>query len=226
MRETFRWLATYPGRFGGASLQNLRNGFGNFASPQNPFFTGRIAMVMQGPWLFNFIKKYAPDDFEWGVAPFPSADPARHPGVTVADCDVLVIPRGAPHPAEAFRFIQYVNSQPVMEKLCLGQQKFSPLRTVSTGFYDRHPNPDIRVFVDLAASPNARLTPRLITWPECKNALNAAVDDVLLGGGEPERYLPALERRLTRSGAHKAARWERISQARLEAWNRLVKENR
>jgi multiple sugar transport system substrate-binding protein len=222
VRATFDWLQSYPKRFGGQALQALRNGFGNFASPQNSFFTGRVAMTLQGPWLFNFIAQYAPKDFEWGVAPFPSFDPKKFPNVTIAECDVLVIPKGSKHVKEAFHFLQYVSSQAVLEKLCLGQRKFSPLREVSPDFYKRHPNPRIKVFVDLAWSPNALLAPRQILWPQIKSALSVAIDQELLKGEDPALLLEPIEQRLDRIRKRQEARWERISQARLEEWQHLA----
>ena len=82
--QAYEWIESYPKRFGADSLLGFREGFGNFASPQNPFFTGRVAMVLQGVWIYNFIKNYAPADFEWGVAPFPSVDPERSEGCRVS----------------------------------------------------------------------------------------------------------------------------------------------
>jgi ABC-type glycerol-3-phosphate transport system substrate-binding protein len=226
MRATFDWLRTYPERFGGDDLSKLRNGFGNFASPQNPFFTGRIAMTMQGPWLHNFIGQYAPEGFEWGVAPFPSADGNLAEPVTLLEADVLVIPKGAAHPREAFEFIQYVNSQAALEKLCLKQQKFSPRRVVSEGFYRAHANPDIRTFYDLAASPRARVVPQLRSWMECRNDLNSAVDSVMLQGAAAKVSLPALQKKQTRVHERDQARWERVAEKRLAEWRALVEETR
>jgi len=100
-RAMLQWLQSYPSRFGGQNLLSLSDGFGQFASSQNPFLTGRVAMVMQGVWMDNYIKRYGPVDFEYGVAPFPSVDPVRFPNVTVAESDVLVIPAGARHPQES-----------------------------------------------------------------------------------------------------------------------------
>jgi hypothetical protein len=94
------WIASYPERFGARDLLSFRDGFGNFASPQNAFFTGRVAMVLQGPWIQNFIRDFAPDDFEWGAAAFPSSDPAKSGEVTLVETHVLVIPAGAKHPRE------------------------------------------------------------------------------------------------------------------------------
>ena len=72
----------------------LRGAFGNFASPDNPFFNGKVAMIMQGVWMNNFIKNYAPSDFEYGAAAFP--EETEHPGapMTSAETDILVIPTG------------------------------------------------------------------------------------------------------------------------------------
>ncbi len=130
----FRWIASYPKRFGPRDLLGFHDAFGNFASPQNPFFTGRVAMVLQGPWIYTFIKNFAPADFEWGVAAFPSIDPSKFRDVTLAETDALLIPAGAQHPREAFEFIRYVNTQKPMEKLCIAQRKFSPLRETSPDF--------------------------------------------------------------------------------------------
>ena len=62
-RHFFGWLESYPKRFGGPAMFQLRGAFGNFASPDNPFFNGKVAMIMQGVWMNNFIKNYAPADF-------------------------------------------------------------------------------------------------------------------------------------------------------------------
>src|ERR1041385_9224591 len=115
----FEWLRHYAEKFGVDNLRSFGASFGNFASPQSAFLSGRGAMVLQGVWMYNFIDKYAPQ-LEWAAAPFPAKDPARFPLVTIAECDVLVIPKGSKHPHEAFEFIRYVNTQKPMEKLCLG----------------------------------------------------------------------------------------------------------
>ena len=68
---------------------------------------------------------------------------------TIADEDILVIPRGCKHPKEAFEFIKFVQSQHGMEELCLGQKKFSPLVKVSKDFFRKHPNPYVKLFDEL-----------------------------------------------------------------------------
>lgn len=215
----YRWVQSYPERFGVDRLLALRDGFGNFASPQNPFFTGRVAMVLQGTWIYNFIKNYAPADFEWGVAPFPTADPSKLEGVTIVECDLLVIPAGAKHPQEAFDFIRYVNQQGPMEKLCLGQRKFSPLKDCSPDFFKSHPNPYIRTFLELAKSPNARTTPPVITWAEYGADMKNAVTRIWTGETTADKALDDVQKRQQKNLDRRMERWRRNEAGLLKSWS-------
>ncbi|MEI8342562.1 MAG: extracellular solute-binding protein, partial [Verrucomicrobiota bacterium] len=162
----------------------------------------------------------APPDFEWGVAPFPSADPARFRNITQVESDVLVIPAGAKHPKEAFEFIQYVNSQKPMEKLCLGQRKFTPFRECSAEFLKHHPNPWISKFIELSKSPNAKYVPRLTTWTEYKSEMNNAVSRIWAGKIGAKKALLDVQQREQQDFDRHQARWERMSSTLTREWDR------
>ena len=215
----YRWVQSYPERFGADRLLALRDGFGNFASPQNPFFTGRVAMVLQGSWIYNFIANYAPPDFEWGVAPFPSNDPEQLRDVTIVECDLLVIPVGAKHPQEAFEFMRYVNSRSPMEKLCLGQRKFSPLRECSPSFFAAHPNPCIHTFLELAKSPNARIAPAVATWGEYNADMKNAVTRIGAGEATAGEALADVQKRQQKNLDRRHERWHRSEPALTKSWS-------
>ena len=216
----YDWIASYPKRFGASSLLAFRDGSGNFASPQNPFFTGRVAMVLQGPWIYNFIKTFAPPDFEWGMAAFPSALGDGLKDVTLVENDALVIPAGAAHPEEAFEFIRYVNSQGPMEKLCLGQRKFSPLRACSAEFFRNHPNPYIGRFLELAKSPNAHFVPQLTTWPIYSNDLTQAFNRIWAGQAGAREALEEVQGHEQLAFNRRQERWARLSVQRLAEWSK------
>ena len=216
----YDWIASYPKRFGASDLLAFRDGSGTFASPQNPFFTGRIAMVLQGPWMYNFIQHFAPPDFEWGMAAFPSALGDRLKDVTLVETEALVIPAGVKHPNEAFEFIKYVNSPGPMEKLCLGHRKFSPLRECSAEFFRNHPNPYIARFLELAKSPNAHFIPQLTTWPIYSNDLTQAFDRIWAGRASAREALAEVQQREQRAFNRRQERWERLSTQRLLEWSK------
>jgi multiple sugar transport system substrate-binding protein len=216
--QTFEWFRSYTDKYGIDNLRKFGATFGNFASPQDPFLAGQVAMELQGVWMYNFIDKYVPQ-LEWGAAAFPSKDPVRFPQVTFAECDVLVIPKGAPHPKEAFEFIRYVNSQGPMEKLCLGQRKFSPLVKVSDAFVRNHPNPYVKTFIELGRSPNARYVPRLTVWAEYNDEMNVAANRVITLVATPQQALEEVQRRIQWRFDRVARRWDAVKDERIKEWN-------
>ena len=217
VEAAYRWIGSYVDKYGVDNLRKFGAAAGNFASPQNPFLEGRVAMVIQGVWMNNFIQKYAPH-LEWDAAPFPSSDPVRAPNVTIVESDVLVIPRGAKRPDEAFEFIRYVNTQPALEKLNLGQRKFSPLLEHSDDFAKRHANPAIEVFIELAKSPQARHVPRLSMWLEYKSELLVAGDRVLADTASPAEALDDVQQRVSWKFDRVMRRWDAVREKRLEEW--------
>ncbi|MDC3955230.1 extracellular solute-binding protein [Polyangium jinanense] len=185
--RAFSWFQSYGKRHDPGQLQNFTSSFGNFASAQNPFLSGKLGMVLQGIWMGNFIQKFSPG-MRWGAAAFPS-EKEGGPPVAIADADMLVIPSGAKHPNEAFTFLKYLTQQGPMEKLCLGQRKLSPLRSVSPSFYREHQNPFIKSLQDLAASPGATPQPRISVWNEYTLEIRNASQRLWLGEATAEQAL-------------------------------------
>jgi len=198
--QAYKWIEGYSAKYGADKLRTFQSGFGNFSSPQNPFLSDKLAMVMQGVWMHNFIDRYAPD-MRWGAAPFPSAVPGLE-NVSIAESNSICIPAGARHPDEAFEFIQYLCSQDGLEMLNMGQRKFSPLKRVSPEFIQTHPNPYIGLFIDLAGSPNVCFAPQTSVWYEYLDEIGPAFDLVRFGKVLPEKILPRVQQRAS-------AKWRR-----------------
>jgi ABC-type glycerol-3-phosphate transport system substrate-binding protein len=210
----FQWIASYTKRLGKRSMSDFQNSMGNFDSPSNPFMARKVAMVMQGPWMANYIYNQKPsmsellvprskefslpdrrDNYEWAVAPFPSAIPGVN-DVTFGTLDILTIPRGAAHKKEAFEFLAYLCRPQVAEKLNSLHCKNSPLSVVSADFVKNHPNPYIDIFQDLSASPHAYGTPRVAIWLEVAKELTDAAQAVGIDEADPKQVLAAAQARL------------------------------
>ena len=201
-----RWVAHFTQENGAEALITFESGFnGQFASPQAAFFTGKVALILQGVWYNNYIRLYKPG-LDYGVGPWPAAVPGVH-DFTMAEADVLVIPRGARHPQAAWEFIKYVNTCAPharsraelqgMELLCYLQQKLSPLQEWSPYFEQHHPNPAIKVFRELAASPHATHIPTMGIWQSYFIEVNAAYDRVRLLQATPEEALARAQQRIS-----------------------------
>lgn len=192
----FEWVAKYAQHFGTQSVQNFQSGFGNFASPMDPFMTGKVATELNGVWKAGYIKVYK-SDVKWFAVPFPyPKDRPDLEGHSDMSQDVLTIPTGAKHPKEAFEFISYVQRQDVMEKLCAGHGKNSPLAKVSEEFLNNHPNKFIRLFDAMARSPKAFAPPKVGIWPQISNEMTVAFQEVNSGQKTPKQALDDAQARL------------------------------
>lgn len=214
----YQWYTGYGEKYGVNNVLSFSASFAaNTASAQNAFLSGRVAMVIQGVWMHNFIEKFSPH-LEWGAAPFPAMNPKHSGDVTIAECDVLVIPKGSPHPREAFEFIRYVNTPAAMEKLTLAQRKFSPLAEVSESFVANHPNPYIEVFIDLAHSPEVKIVPRVSVWNVYFDEMTVAADRMFTKAATPEAALAHVEQRVQWKLDRVVRRWEKIKDERQNEW--------
>lgn len=197
--RAFEWIGATAARYGVAATTAFASGYGrNIHSAQDPFMSGRMAMIVQGPWLANFIRALTPN-LDYSAAPVPVApevyDPDRPTGLLEAD--VLMIPRGCPHPEESYVFVSYMQRQDVQEELATAHGKPSPLRVCSPGFLERHPNRSIRAFDAIARSPAAQILPRTTAWKAYSDLLNPAFDRVW-SGSDPGATLAAVQTRAQR----------------------------
>lgn len=171
-------------------LAAFTEGFHAYQSPDNPFYIGRIAIENNGVWEKNLAKIFAPK-LEIVVAPMPS----KVPLTTVVTVDALAIPRGAKHPEQALEFIQWLHKQENLEYLALEQKKFTPLKNHSAEFFAKHENPYIKVFIDLANSPNATYFPQVQYVSRYKREIKEAYNRVLRLEQSPKEALDELQKK-------------------------------
>lgn len=200
--EAFEWIAaTARRRHGVAATRAFAAAFGrSMHSAQDPFISGRLAMIVQGPWLANFIAALNPA-LEFGVVPLPVSGALRASGrvddanpVGLLEADVLMIPRGCPHPEEAYEFLRFHQQQREQEQLALDHFKPSPFAAPSPEFLARHGHPGIRVHNAIVGSRNAMVLPRTRVWKQYSDLTTAAFDAVW-GGADVKQTLAGLNER-------------------------------
>ncbi len=177
--RAMEWMQSYARTLGVDRCKAFKESFGNYFTPENPFLTGKVAMIVQGPWVANLMPAFAPG-FDYGVAPFPVTADLYDPSepVGLIDTDVLVIPRGARHPEASMEFVAWTQRQDMTEKLARAHCKPSPLAVVSPEFLATHPNRGIRVHYDIFKSRRAFVAPQTRVWQQFKDETDSAVQRV------------------------------------------------
>lgn len=194
--RAFEWIDSYAKKFGSKEMQSFQSGFGNFSSPQDPFMTGKVATEQNGVWKASYIRVYKADT-PWFAVPFPyPADRPDLAGHSNLSQDVLCIPRGAKHAKEAFEFIRFVQRQDVMEGLCKGHGKNSPLNNVSEEFFNTHQNKYIRLFDQLARSPKAFSPPKIGIYPQINAEMTVAFQEINNQEKTPKQALDDAQARI------------------------------
>lgn len=214
--EALEWANGYSEKYGVQQLDRFKAAAENFDSPQWPFFSERLAMVIQGVWTSNFIRRHCPN-LDWDVAPFPTAG-ADSESTTFLQCDLLVIPKGASNPEGAWDFIQFTQRAENLERLNILHHKFSPRVEVSDGFYEMHPNPRIRLFQDLATNGTVHVAPAIPQFSDLQRWMIYAFNQVYKEGRDPSDTLREVQSEIQKGLDRSLNRWHRVASVRHEQW--------
>ncbi|MEU0567433.1 ABC transporter substrate-binding protein [Nonomuraea sp. NPDC005983] len=164
-------------KYGAAEVQKFTSGFGEYQSPQNPFYQGKLAMMIDGEWQSALIQSAAPK-LNWGAAPIPYPD--DHPelaGGSQATASMLYIPRNSQHKKEAWEFMKYLLSPPAMGAFTEALTNL-PARTslLEDPRYDKLPN--FTMWLDQLKSKNLKALPSLPSYTQYNADLTSAFDAV------------------------------------------------
>lgn len=165
--------------------------FGGYASPDNGFYAGRIAMQVEGEWQPgpNFIQAYKPELF-YDVAPFPPpADKPENAGTSLISGSIALIPSGVEDKEAAFDLLAWIMSPEI-----LAEQMVANFNLPTSAQAAEDPrfteNEKFQVFVDLMNHPNATSPIVSPINAEVNAALELIEEQVLRDCADP---LPLLE---------------------------------
>ncbi len=130
--DALAWMVKLYDDLGGAkNINAFQSGFQPQAN--DPFYTGKVAMKLDGNWVLNMTARYAPN-VKFGVAPAPVPD-ARYRGegrfkglpqfITWSGGHSLAIPMGSPHTEEAWAFVRWMTSLDGIIPMNEGQQEYA-----------------------------------------------------------------------------------------------------
>lgn len=195
MIDALVWQQQFYTKYGVDNVQAFSSGFGEYGSPDAPFYAGKVAMMVEGEWQTgpNFIPALKPE-LNYGVAAFPP--PADHPeraGTIVNQGTVVVIPSGAPNKDASAKLLAWMMSPAIVaEEFCFNANLPTSKKAAEDPCF-KELGDKFQVFVDLMASENAFA---VLTTPlsfELNDALGSAEEEILLTGADPKELLDAIQ---------------------------------
>lgn len=195
MIDALTWQQQFFTKYGVDNVQAFSSGFGEYGSPDAPFYAGKVAMMVEGEWQTgpNFIPALKPE-LNYGVVAFPP--PADHPeraGTIVNQGTAVVIPSGAPNKDASAKLLAWMMSPAIVaEEFCFNANLPTSKKAAEDPCF-KELGDKFQVFVDLMSSENAFA---VLTTPlsfELNDALGSAEEEILLTGADPKGLLDAIQ---------------------------------
>jgi multiple sugar transport system substrate-binding protein len=189
------WVDTVVKKYGVDQIKKFQSGFGEYASPQNPFYTGKVAMTIDGAWQIQFIKEYAPQ-LKWGAGMLPYVDDKPElAGVSPLTTGMFFIPRNSKHSDEAWTFLKYLVDKPAMLDFTLALANL-PARLSLLDDPKVTALPNVDVWLEALRSPNLKSFPNASWAAEYQNELTSSLDAVTNLKKTPEEAMAELAKKM------------------------------
>ena len=195
MIDALTWEQQFYQKYGYDKVLAFSTGFGvQYMSPDYPFYTGKMAMMVDGEWQTgpNFISKFKPE-LNYGVAPLPA--PADHPEMANSGMvagSVAVIPANAKNQDASAKLLAWMMSPAIIaEEMCFNANLPTSKKAAEDKCFTE--NPKFKVFLDLMGSPNSSF---VVTSPislEFNDAYGTAEENILHTGADPKTELDQLQ---------------------------------
>ena len=167
-------------QYGSSNLDRFSSGLGQYMSAQNPFFSSKYAMTIDGEWLPTFIKQFAPT-LNYGIAPIPYDE--NHPELKKpgnVTTSVFYIPKGVKHPDASWKFLKWMTETQQMAEFTAAIGNLpTKLSALKNPAYNDVPG--FKEFLDYSTSQNLRSFPATSFANEYIAEFAVQVDAILRG---------------------------------------------
>jgi multiple sugar transport system substrate-binding protein len=194
------WEKSFFTKYGAKNMSAFIASAGTYLTPQDPFESGKLAMVYDGPWALAYVKANVPALFPYiGVAPFPApAGESSRTGTTFLDTNPQVIPAGAKHAAAAFQFIAWeATNAKATATFAQLVANLPQLKNVPS--FPWETDPRFRLFMQEAAGPNAHVWPQLTVSTQYGVDLGQAESAATIGGTSPRAALDQVQQNVSQA---------------------------
>jgi multiple sugar transport system substrate-binding protein len=196
--EALNWYkANVLDKFGASNIAKFESGYGEYMTAQDPFYTGKIAMTIDGEWQSANIAKVAPS-LQWGVADIPAASPSLQ-NATQTYSSMFFIPANSKHKQQAATFIKYLTGTSAMRTFTKALGNLPARKSLLTDkAYDSLPGFD--VWLKGLTSPNAKSFAPTTYTIQYQTDLTSAFSDFVLGQESAEQAMQTVKQKAASYG--------------------------
>jgi len=173
------WQKSLVDWYGYDKLTKFRAGLGDEFSADNAFQKGQVAINVDAEYRLAFLKDQSPD-LKYGVAPMPTADPARYGGGYVTG-NIMGISKNAKNPEAAWELIKYLTTNDAAVTKLAGLIKNVPTTTKSIADPTLTGDADFKTFIDIFNNPNSMTTPPSASGPAYQEAFGQFLNNYQAG---------------------------------------------
>jgi len=192
---SYKWAQQFYTKNDPKKVTDFKSGFGDYASSENGFFAGKVAMYIDGEWVPgpNFIPKFAPE-LNYGVAPIPvAADKSDMYGSATVDGTIVVVPASTKNKQATAKMLAWMESPQVVADI---MYQFANLPSSKTAAQDPRFKTikNFQVFIDIMANPNSS---GLLNSPinaELSDAISKAEEQIWQAGADPAKLLNDMQK--------------------------------
>jgi len=189
------WEQSFYKKFGAQNVTNFISSAGAYLTGGDPFESGKMAMMFDGPWTEQYAKANNPKlASNVGVVKFPAPSPAND-GTTFLDSNPQFIPKGSKNAQAAFNFIAWETTDPSVTAQFANTVANIP-QLKKTPSFGLESDKLFDLYVKEAESPQAHVWPQSANSSTYQTAICEAQSGALVGGKTAGAALRAVSTQL------------------------------
>ena len=156
MVDVYNWMRSYSEKYNKDVLMGFTSNLGGAFSPDHAFFTGDVAMTVNGQWFNEAVNEYAPD-LDYSIVPMPAVTEDLYGGSEITG-NVVGVPLGADNIQGALAWAEFLQKGEIQEPnnrvwLSLGAfpDTYQELSRVQEN------DPKAMMCIDIFTNPNSRV---------------------------------------------------------------------
>lgn len=193
--DAYKWAQSVYQKFGAKAVTDFKSGFGDYASSENGFYTGKVAMMMDGEWQPgpNFIPKFKPE-LNYGVAPIPvPAAKSDTYGRSIVGGTIVVVPANTKNKQAAAKLLAWMESPQIVADVMFQMANLpSSKKAAQDPRFKQIKN--FQTFIDIMANPNSSGLQNSPVNQEVNDALTKSEERILMEGADVAAELNTIQK--------------------------------